>query len=133
MIQDFLRAVQTRLNRKLRKAEDAFVTRHFVKEPENCLNGGRVLTDTTCVCKIHAWGNNEAEAHQCWREKAALCPKFEPRFSEAKLRAKFRSLKDIDLRNPSINELRWVVETLQAYINKEAAENQSFEVNETNV
>lgn len=132
-MKEFLEVVKRRLERKLKRAEDAFVNRHFIKEPENCLNAGRVLTETTCVCKIHAWGNNELEAHQCWREKAALCPKFEPRHTEAKLRAKFRSLRDIDLRNPSINELRWVMETLQAFINKAAADERVFESKKTNV
>lgn len=132
MIEDFLRTVKVRLERKLKRAEDAFVTAHFVKEPENCLNAGRVLTETTCACKIHAWGNNELEAHQCWREKAALCPKFEPRHPDGKLRARFRSLRDVDLRNPSINELRWVLETLQAYINK-AERDSRLDEEKTNV
>lgn len=106
-MQEVLRLVQDRLNRKLARARQAYLRENFLKITTNCLNRGRQLSGESYHCKINAMGTHELGASQCWNEKASICPCFELKKSPEELERQFEnmSVEELKLRWPSIGEL----------------------------
>lgn len=106
--------VEERLEKKKRKAEDAYVKAQTTKETRNCRHHGSSLSDKIYICKLKCQGTDELSAAQCWNEKARGCPDFSLQKSKEALKSEFRNLGDaeIALRWPSIGELLWVKKTL---------------------
>jgi hypothetical protein len=106
-IHEFLGVVRSRLDRKFRKAEQAFIAERTLKKTDNCHNRGRHLDSHISHCKINAMGGHESGASQCWDEKARLCPYFELRQSVSKTKDDFRSMEitELSIRWPSLGEL----------------------------
>jgi hypothetical protein len=107
---ELLAAVEIRTRRKIKQAEEAYLRQKTIKQASNCQHGGRPLTENISVCKIYCQGEHEAQAGQCWREKAHLCPEFTLKRSEARHRRDFQQIphEELALRWPSIGELLWV-------------------------
>lgn len=111
---------QERLDKKVQRAQRAFVKAGTTKETTNCRYHGRKIGDNICVCSIWAKGHNESTAGQCWNEKAARCPDFVLAKSEETLRDEFLNLTEEELRVrwPSIGELLWIKRQIEEQLNQ---------------
>jgi len=110
-----LDTVNKRLEKKLQRAEGAFVRQYTEKTTHNCHHSGRRLSPQVQACKIKWQGADEQSAAQCWDEKARGCTLFKLKKSPAELKQKFRSLseEEIALRWPSIGSLLWIKRTIE--------------------
>jgi len=124
-LQQTLDAIETRLAKKLKRAETAYIKQHTQKISQNCGHYDREVSDGLVVCKMQCIGENEAAASTCWAEKAAWCTKFKLKRSVQQLRLRFKQLskEELRLRWPSINELYWTQELLKEQIQKETPVN----------
>jgi hypothetical protein len=130
-LSEFREWLQERLNKRLKKAEDAFVKQKTAKIPENCANSGREINPGVFVCRIAAMGVNEIDATTCHREKAGICPLFVLGKSVNQVKKEFRGLPivDVGIRWPAINEcgriLKFVDSVLAKEVDDEKNTNQS--------
>lgn len=115
MLNQIFEIVESRLQRKLRKAESAFVREKTSQKTENCGNAGRLLTGQLRACRLKCQGTNEFTAIQCWNEKALGCKLFKLANSSEVLREKFKSFsrEEISIRWPSVGELMFVVDQIK--------------------
>jgi hypothetical protein len=115
MLKEIKKQVEQRLERKLKKAESAFVREKTSTKAENCFYGGRLLTGNIRNCKLKCQGASEFCALQCWDEKARDCNSFRLKIPAEKIREQFRSFlkEEVSIRWPSIGELSWVLEQIK--------------------
>lgn len=108
--QELLALVDARLERKLRKAEEAYVREMTSKKAANCYFGGRTLNTEQNVCRLQCQGMTEGHANLCWLEKAQGCLDFQLKKSLDTLISDFRAIsqEELALRWPSIGELLWL-------------------------
>jgi hypothetical protein len=119
-MEDFLRVLQDRLDKKLHKAEQAYVRQKTQQCTLNCIHKGRNLTPAVSHCNISAMGNSEQEATQCWDEKSLKCPVFKLKKTAEQLKLEFRQISqsEISLRWPAIGELYWIKSKLEEFLSK---------------
>jgi len=124
-----LEKVKKRLDRKLKKAEGAYVQQFTEKITQNCEHSGRRLSQHTQACKLKCQGADEETAMQCWDEKARGCSLFKLKKTPVELRQKFRSLpeKDIALRWPSLGSLMWVKHQIEERLKEEQNKEENSE------
>jgi hypothetical protein len=113
-------AVEERLEKKRRRAEDAFVREGTEKTTVNCRHHGaaiaaRGMRDQLFECRLRCQGGDEFTAASCHHEKARGCSDFALIRQPEALRRRFRELseEELALRWPSLGELAWLLREIR--------------------
>lgn len=124
-LKKLLARVEHRLQKKIERAEQAFIRQSTLKKPEHCTHLGRRLGEDTHICLIQCVGQFESEAFICYPDKARGCEGLELREPVDAVRKRFRNFSDdeIRLRWPSVGELLWIRKEITALMREIDSEN----------